>query len=384
MSKAAELANLIGNINMGGGGVNRNVIINGAMNVSQRNTSFTGLGGSTGAVYTLDRWHTYDSATAGRATVTQDSSAPSGFANSLKVDCTTADTSIAAGEIFLLAQRIEGQNLQAFAKGTSDAKPFTLSFYAKANASKTYVAELYDVDNSRHVGKTFTVGTDWARHEITFPADTTGAFGDDNARSLDVSIWLHGGSTFTGGTLGTTWQAEDADDRAAGIGSFFDSTSNTFFITGVQLEVGQNSTSFEHEPFDVTRHKCLRYYEHNYEAGYYPADGVTYSNTASPFLGNCYHSSGGGGKYILTYHKFEVEKRASPTTTMYRVAGLGGGSTANRWDWFNYSGGWDETDDATEAGEISSQHHGALARDSGAGVDEALNIAGGWQADAEL
>jgi len=150
------------------------------------------------------------------------------------------------------------------------------------------------------------------------------------------------------------------------------------------MEVGQNPTEFEHEPFAVTRHKCLRYYEHNYEAGYYPADGVTYSNTASPFLGNCYHSSGGGGKYILTYHKFEVEKRASPTTTMYRVAGLGGGSTANRWDWFNYSGGWDETDDATEAGEISSQHHGALARDSGAGVDEALNIAGGWEADAEL
>jgi len=69
---------------------------------------------------------------------------------------------------------------------------------------------------------------------------------------------------------------------------------------------------------------------------------------------------------------------------MYRVAGLGNGSTANRWDWFNYSGGWDETDGSTEGGEISSQHHGALARDTGAGVDEALNIAGGWEADAEL
>tara|TARA_R100000654_G_scaffold6891_1_gene17411 strand:+ start:99 stop:1202 length:1104 start_codon:yes stop_codon:yes gene_type:complete len=260
MSKAAELANLIGNINAGGGGVNRNVIINGAMNVAQKGTSHTGLGGSTGAVYTLDRFHTFDGSTAGRATVTQDSSAPSGFANSLKLACTTADTSIAAGEIFLLSQRIEGQNLQAFAKGTSDAKPFSLSFYAKANASKTYVAELFDVDNSRHVGKTFTVGTDWARHEITFPADTIGAFDDDNARSLDVSIWLHGGSTFTGGTLGTTWQAEDADDRAAGISSFFSSTDNTFFITGVQLEVGQNPTEFEHEPFERTLAKCQRYF----------------------------------------------------------------------------------------------------------------------------
>ena len=315
MSKAAELANLIGNINMGGGGVNRNVIINGAMNVSQRNTSFTGLGGSTGAVYTLDRWHTYDSATAGRATVTQDSSAPSGFANSLKVDCTTADTSIAAGEIFLLAQRIEGQNLQAFAKGTSDAKPFTLSFYAKANASKTYVAELYDVDNSRHVGKTFTVGTDWARHEITFPADTTGAFGDDANRSLDVSIWLHGGSAFTGGTLGTTWQAEDADDRAAGIGRFFDSTSNTFFITGVQLEVGQNPTEFEHEPYERTMAKCQRYYQKS-------------TNTAV----TSYPSSGG---YANGMYLFPVRMRADPTGSYTDVLGVGSGlAYANNIDGF--------------------------------------------------
>ena len=302
MSKAADLANLIGNINAGGGGVNRNVIINGAMNVAQKGTSFTGLGGSTGAVYTLDRFHTFDGSTAGRATVTQDSSAPSGFANSLKLACTTADTSIAAGEIFLLSQRIEGQNLQAFAKGTSDAKPFSLSFYAKANASKTYVAELYDIDNSRHVGKTFTVGTDWARHEITFPADTTGAFGDDNGRSLDVSIWLHGGSTFTGGTLGTTWQAEDADDRAAGIGSFFSSTDNTFFITGVQLEVGQNPTEFEHEPYERTLAKCKRYH--------YQID----SNTNRRFgVDGLYSNGAGAGLNIMITHP--VPMRAGPTVT---------------------------------------------------------------------
>jgi hypothetical protein len=305
MSKAAELANLIGNINAGSGGANKNVIINGSMNVAQRGTSFTGLGGSTGAVYTLDRFHTFDGSTAGRATVTQDSSAPSGFANSLKLACTTADTSIAAGEIFLLSQRIEGQNLQAFAKGTSDAKPFSLSFYAKANASKTYVAELFDIDNSRHVGKTFTVGTDWARHEITFPADTTGAFDDDNGRSLDVSIWLHGGSTYTGGTLGTVWQAEDADDRAAGIGSFFSSTDNTFFITGVQLEVGQNPTEFEHEPFERTLDKCQRYYQEIF----------------------MFHDA--GSQYIRETIPFKVEMRASPTGTVFAQTNSGGGTNTS-------------------------------------------------------
>ena len=261
MSKAAELANLIGNINAGGGGVNRNLIINGAMNVAQRGTSSTGLGASNG-YFTCDRWKAEFDSTAGRLTMTQDSSAPSGFANSMKLACTTADTSIAAAELFLIQQRIEGQNLQAFAKGTSDAKPFAVSFYVKGNASATYVAELFDQDNLRHVAKTFSVTTDWTRVELSFPADTTGGLDDDNARSLDLNIWLHAGSTYTSGTLPATWASNTSANRAAGISSFFDSTARTFFITGVQLEVGQNPTSFEHEPFERTLHKCLRYYEY--------------------------------------------------------------------------------------------------------------------------
>ena len=187
MSKAAELANLIGNINAGGGGVNRNVIINGAMNVAQRATSATGIGSATG-YNVCDRWVVGGSSTDGRLTLSQDSSAPSGFANSLKFDCTTADTSIASGEGLNIQHRFEGQNLQAFAKGTSDAKPFALSFYVKGNASATYVAELYDNDNTRQISKTFNVTTDWTRVELTYPADTTGAFDDDNALSLYLLI----------------------------------------------------------------------------------------------------------------------------------------------------------------------------------------------------
>ena len=96
MSKAAELANLIGNINAGGGGVNRNLVINGAMNVFQRSTSETGLGASDG-YHTADRI-TFSFNSDGRLTSTQDSSAPSGFNNSLKLDCTTADTSVGSGD----------------------------------------------------------------------------------------------------------------------------------------------------------------------------------------------------------------------------------------------------------------------------------------------
>ena len=259
MSKAAELANLIGNINAGGGGVNRNVIINGAMNVAQRGTSSTGLGASSG-YFTLDRFKMVCNNTAGRFTMTQDSSAPDGFANSLKLACTTADTSIAANEEFGILYRMEGQDLQHFKKGTSSAYPTTLSFFVKGNASATYVAELMDSDNSsRHIGATFNVTTDWTRVEITFPGDTTGTLDDDNAASLDLQFFLHAGSNNTSGTLQTSWGALAQTNRAVGISSFFDSTDRTFFITGVQLEVGQNPTEFEHEPFEATLKKCQRY-----------------------------------------------------------------------------------------------------------------------------
>ena len=264
MSKAAELANLIGNINAGGGGVNRNVVINGAMNVAQRATSATGKGDADG-YFTCDRWNidvgVSGDASDGRFTMSQDSSAPSGFSNSLKLACTTDDTSIASGERLQLQHKIEGQNLQAFAKGTSDAKPFAVSFYVKGNASATYVCELFDLDNTRQCSKTFNVTTDWTRVELTFPADTTGAFDDDNAASLMINIFLHAGNDRTSGTLNSSGFASSTTaNRAAGISSFFDSTARTFFITGVQLEVGQNPTEFEHEPVERTLLKCQRYF----------------------------------------------------------------------------------------------------------------------------
>jgi len=261
MSRAAELANLIGNINAGGGGVNRNVLVNGATNVSQRSVSSTGLGASAG-YFTADRWKFQVANTAGRFTATQDSSVPTGkgFANSIKLACTTADTSLANTEQFIFQQKLEGQNVQGFAKGTSNAKPFALSFYVKGNANATYVVALYDEDNGRYVGKTFSVTTDWTRVEITFPADTTGTLDDDNASSLELWIWLHCGPTYKGGTLPLTWASYSNANAAEGGDSFFDSTARTFFITGVQLEVGQNPTEFEHEPFERTLAKCQRYF----------------------------------------------------------------------------------------------------------------------------
>ena len=344
MSKAAELANLIGNINAGGGGVNRNLIINGAMNVAQRGTSSTGIGASSG-YFTCDRWKITAANTAGRLTMTQDSSAPDGFANSIKLDCTTADTSIAAGELLILEQRIEGQNLQTFKKGTSSALPMTISFYVKGNASATYAVQLLDKDNDRTFAKTFSVTTDWSRVSLTFAGDTTGAFTDDNGESLRLNIWLHAGSTYSGGTQTTGWVAESGnlDNLAVGITSFFDSTDRTFFITGVQLEVGQNPTEFEHEPFERTMAKCQRYFE--------IYNGTVYFfDINDPAVAQSMHMG------------FTVKKRAAPSVTL--GTGSGFDSLYARTD-------HDQTQGVCITGSHSSNAQATIASPS-------------WQADAEL
>ena len=260
MSKAAELAKAGETLTNQPSG-RKNIIINGAMQVAQRSASVTGIGASAG-YFTLDRWKISTAASAGRLTMTQTADGPSGFANCLKLDCTTADTSIAAGENLFIQHRFEGQDLQQIKKGTSDAESITLSFYIKANAVFTFGVELLDIDNTRQITKLFDTTTDWVRHTITFPADTTGAFDDDNARSLDINFHLHGGSNTTSGTLNTaSWASTTNANRAAGIDSFYSNTDNNFFITGVQMEIGSQATNFEHRSFGEELALCQRYFE---------------------------------------------------------------------------------------------------------------------------
>ena len=218
-------------------------------------------------------------------------------------------------------QKIEGQNLQSIGKGTSDAKPITVSFYVKANAAFNFVCELNDLDNSRHISKLFSTTTDWVKHEITFPADTTGAFDNDNAASLNLTFWLHAGSTYSSGTLNTASFASRTDaNRAAGVSSFYSSTDNNFFITGVQLEVGQNPTSFEHEPIERTLAKCQRYYQAATEltAGY----------------------GSGTDQYARGHYMFPVEMRAAPSSTYSHIGGggtIGANGTYNDSFYLTYS-----------------------------------------------
>ena len=273
MSKAAELAKMgevTTNSQIGG---RRNIIINGAMQVAQRGTSATGLGAETSLL--LDRFSFGAGSTAGRATMSQVADVHDGFANALKLDCTTADTSIAANEQAYVIYKFEGQELQQLKKGTSGAEKMTLSFYVKGNAAATYTAEFYDADNDRHIAQEFSVTTDWNRITLTYVGDTTGAYDDDNALSLYLFIWLHAGSNFTSGTfVSNTWASLSQTIRVGdNQTSFFDSTNRTFFITGVQMEVGSVATPFEHRSFGEELALCQRYfYKHtiSYLSGYCP------------------------------------------------------------------------------------------------------------------
>ena len=243
--------------------VGRNMLINGAMNVAQRGTSQTGLGAN-GATYLIDRFYCYANATAGRFTKSQVADGPNGIsANCMKIDCTTADSSIAAAENLTVLQAIEGQNVQRIGKGVTGAQQITASFYCKASASFTFAANLYDNDNNRHISALFDVTTDWNRIVLTFPADVddgSSPFGDDNAASLYFQIALHVGSNESSGTLQTTWANYVANTTYAGIDSILSNTANNFFLTGVQLEVGPVATEFEQEDISTTLAKCKRYY----------------------------------------------------------------------------------------------------------------------------
>mgnify|MGYP003639248002 FL=1 len=247
-----------------GAGGNRNMIINGAMNVAQRATSVAAIGANTG-YFTLDRWRLACADTAGRLTASQTADGPNGIsANCLKLDCTTADTSIAAGEVLIIQQLLEGQNLQRIGKGVAGAKQITVSFYAKANAAFTFVCQLADTDNGRNISKLFNVTTDWVRQELTFAADVddgSSPLDDNNATSFELNLWLHAGANYTGGTLATSWANNVSNQYAGGIDSFYSSDANNFFITGVQMEVGPIATEFEQEQISTTLAKCQRYFQ---------------------------------------------------------------------------------------------------------------------------
>ena len=257
MSKARELASL-GNAYSDGALSNRNLIINGAMQVAQRGTSFTGL---TSIGYTIDRMRHAISGT-GTHTITQSTDAPDGFANSWKLECTTAAATPSAGGYLQFSQAIEGLNLQQLKKGTTGAQSVSVSFWVKGSKTGTHIFEIYDNDNTRQISKGYTINTanTWEYKVITLDGDTTGTLDNDSSVSVYCIWWLAAGSNYTSGTLSTSWTSAISADRAVGSPNYGDTVGNTFYITGVQLEVGDTATPFEHRSYGQELALCQRYY----------------------------------------------------------------------------------------------------------------------------
>lgn len=294
MSKARDLAQEPNQVTN-----RKNMVYNGAMTVAQRGTSEASASG----YGSVDRWY-INEVTDGAVTASQSTEAPDGFANSLKIDVTTADTSLSSGQNFNINQRLEGQDLQHLKKGTSGALPVTISFWVRSNKTGTGVLEVKDSDNTRTINKSFTIDAadTWEKKEITFEGDTTGALDNDNALSVLLVWWLAAGSTYTSGTLATSWEAQTNANRAVGVFNIMDSTSNEFYITGVQMEVGEVATEFEHRSYGEELQLCQRYYEENTVNEYYQLPSASASQVQRQTVG------------------YATPKRASGTITVTRNA----------------------------------------------------------------
>jgi len=294
----------------------RNIVINGAMQISQRGTSEASISGtSTGYKNAPDRFW-FGSRATGTWTVSQSTEAPAGFGASYKIDNTTADASLDANSYLQLSTRFEGQDLQHLEYGTSGAKTTTLSFYVRSNLTGTFIVELEGTESTnRHIAKTYTISSanTWERKEVTFAGDTTVASDNNNGGALSIIWWLASGTDYTSGTLASSWQNMDSADRAVGISNNLgSSTSNDFHITGIQWEVGSSATPFEHRSYGDELARCQRYYQ------YYPE-----SNTAQMSM----KSGGSSTGRALGTMWWPVTMRANPTIVVRDGAGTAARAT---------------------------------------------------------
>lgn len=319
MSNARQLAD---NLPTDGQLGNRNLIINGAMQVAQRGTSSTGI--TSQGYRTVDRFKVImQSGGAGTWTETQESDGPSGFSNSHKVLCTTANASLGSGAYFIITQHMEAQNFQHLDYGSSGAKTLALSFYVKSNKTGTYNFELSNSDASSLYYNThqYTISSanTWEKKTIIITGSTSDAIDNDNQKGLNVAFWLLAGTDYSGGTYNEdTWHGTEAD-RAVGNVNLADATSNYWQITGVQLEVGDSATPFEHpRSFGDELSRCQRYYYKSYHKDHYAGEvtltgamtGLTTTVSTTIFQHN---------------FQFPVQMRTTPSVTAYSPSG-----TANR------------------------------------------------------
>ena len=321
MSRARDFADLAGSADAGGL-TGRNLIINGAMQVWQRGTTIDSISSGN---YLCDRWRIAHGGTDGNVDVDRSTDLPSGqgFGYSQKISMDASESSLDAADKLVIQQRFEGQNLQLLAKGTSGAKKTTVSFFVKSSVASTYTVELVDNDNTRQLSKSYTINSanTWEKKSLTFEGDTSGSLNTDANTSMTLNIYIDAGTNHTSGTFNNSaWASTDDTKRVFNTTGWLESTSPEFYITGVQWELGEQATPFEHRSYADELLACQRYYEIITVNGYF----VT---------GNSYST----GQMNCAPMFFRTTKRATPTIT-YPTIGTTSGTIGPTDSTANYVG----------------------------------------------
>ena len=353
-----------GILGAGNASIMKNRIINGAMVIDQRNA---GASVTPNNSYTLDRWSTENSQT-GKFTVQQTTTAPTGFSNSLKVTSSSAYT-VLTGDYFALFQNIEGYNTADLAWGTALAKTVTLSFQIYSSLTGTFGGALSNSSGNRSYPFTYTVSSanTWTSISVTIAGDTSGTWGTTNGIGIQVQFGLGVGSTYSG-TAGS-W-AGTLYVSATGATSVVGTSGATFYITGVQLEVGSSATGFEYVNYQTSLANCQRYY-----AKSYPQGTVVPTNSTVAGLSFAYAMrtlTGVANNELSANIRLPVSMRATPTVTLYSFTS----STAGSWE----TGGGTAIAFTVQAACDSSFE----AYNSATVGAVNTNLNGHWQATAEL
>ena len=310
-----------GNVAMGGtlamaSSFKRNRIINGNMVVDQRNAGASVTISGSG-YYTVDRFALV-STQASKFSAQQSSTAPAGFTKSLLLTSLSAYTVLAA-DAFALEQRIEGFNVADLNWGSSAAKTVNLSFSVYSSLTGTFGGAIGNIAGTRSYPFTYTISSanTWTTISVTISGDTTGTWLTDNSCGMRVIFGIGVGSTYSG-TAGA-WAAAQYLS-ATGAVSVVGTNGATFYVTGVQLEVGTKATPYEMQIYSDQLAQCQRYYWKTYNQSTVPGAA---SSTAT------YRTRAYVGSYAAAVVQFPVLMRTTPTVTLYNP--VTGGTNS----WYN-------------------------------------------------
>ena len=295
--------------NINGGQIGRrNIVINGAMRINQRVTSSHTINSGNANAYIVDRFLVQGGE--GTYVVSQDTDVPTGqgFDNSIKIDCTGADTSLATNFESYIQYLPESRDLTHLAYGTSGAKTVTISFWVKSNLAVSFGFYFYVPDAARAYQTTFAISSanTWEKKVITIVGDTTGnGFNNDNGIGAELRIYLASGSAKIGSSNQNAW-GTDVGNRLPSGTNLLSSTDNNFYFTGFQMEVGDQATPFEHRLHCEELKLCQRYYQ-------------VMSMPQTSYLAFYNH----GGIFYGHPVSFHTQMRAAPGTVTYQYDGAG-------------------------------------------------------------